>query len=67
MLQPAKAEGEDIRPVGSDIQEGQLVLERGTLIGAAEIGILATVGASTVKVQPGHCLGPLEGVLSDQL
>ena len=50
-LQPAKAKGEDIRAVGSDIKEGQLVLEKGDRIGAAEIGILATVGASTLEVR----------------
>ncbi len=50
-LQPAKAAGEDIRAVGSDIKEGQLVLDKGELLGPAEIGILATVGASTLEVR----------------
>ena len=51
-LQAAKEVGEDIRPVASDIQAGQLVLEEGELIGEAEVGILATVGAATLQVNP---------------
>ena len=42
--------GQDIRAVGSDIKAGQAVLQAGALLGAAEIGILATVGAATVRV-----------------
>ncbi len=41
--------GEDIRPIGSDVAAGELVLPTGTVLGAAEIGILATVGAVTVE------------------
>jgi len=50
MVQAASKAGEDIRAVGSDIQVGQTVLQAGDLLGAAEIGILATVGAATLKV-----------------
>lgn len=39
-----------MRPVGSDIKAGQAVLHKGDLLGPAEIGILATVGAPSVKV-----------------
>lgn len=42
--------GEDIRPVGSDVALGQVVLSAGDRLGPAEIGILASVGASRVKV-----------------
>eukprot|EP00879_Flechtneria_rotunda_P011488 GHRR01012001.1.p1 GENE.GHRR01012001.1~~GHRR01012001.1.p1 ORF type:complete len:319 (+),score=94.00 GHRR01012001.1:795-1751(+) len=42
--------GQDIRPVGSDIQAGQLVLKAGERVGVAEIGILATVGAANLPV-----------------
>ena len=42
--------GQWIRPVGSDIQAGATVLAAGEKLGAAEIGILATVGAASVKV-----------------
>ncbi|XP_067947959.1 gephyrin-like isoform X2 [Watersipora subatra] len=41
--------GLDIRPVGSDIAEGQQVLSAGIKIKAAEIGILAAVGLTQVK------------------
>eukprot|EP00850_Spirogloea_muscicola_P006819 SM000033S12340 [mRNA] locus=s33:255095:259522:- [translate_table: standard] len=43
-------EGEDIRQVGSDIQQGSLVLQAGDYISAAEIGLLAAVGVTAVKV-----------------
>ena len=49
-MQAAKFAGEDIRPEGSDIKVGQTVLQRGELLGAAEIGILATVGAAQLQV-----------------
>ncbi|CAM8886767.1 unnamed protein product [Rhodiola kirilowii] len=48
LIQPTK--GLDIRPVGCDIEKGSLVLKSGDHIGATEIGLLATVGVSTVKV-----------------
>ena len=43
------APGEDIRPKGCDVKEGQTVLGRGTALGPAELGLLATVGATRVK------------------
>ncbi len=42
--------GNNIRPVGDDIQQGQTVLRRGIEIGAWEIGILATLGWASVPV-----------------
>ncbi len=44
--------GDDVRPVGFDVAAGQEVLAAGTRLGAAEIGLLATVGAATVRVHP---------------
>ncbi|OMO71133.1 hypothetical protein CCACVL1_18422 [Corchorus capsularis] len=44
--------GVDIRPVGCDIQKGEVVLKSGERIGASEVGLLATVGVTMVKVQP---------------
>ncbi len=41
---------ENIHTVGQDIAAGQLVLARGTTLGAAEIGLLATVGRVHAKV-----------------
>ncbi|GER31719.1 molybdopterin biosynthesis protein [Striga asiatica] len=44
------AQGLDIRPVGCDIAKGDLVLKSGERLGAAEVGLLATVGVTAVKV-----------------
>ncbi|KAK1411343.1 hypothetical protein QVD17_37891 [Tagetes erecta] len=44
--------GVDIRPVGCDISKDDVVLKADELLGAAEIGLLATVGVLTVKVYP---------------
>ncbi|CAN7999898.1 unnamed protein product [Ixodes hexagonus] len=52
--------GQDIRPVGSDIEKNELVLVQGTKLGPAELGLLATVGRTTVNV---YCL-PSVAVLS---
>jgi gephyrin len=45
-------EGQDIRNVGCDIEKDSVVLKSGEHIGPAEIGLLATVGVTTVKVYP---------------
>ncbi|MCB0178698.1 MAG: molybdopterin molybdotransferase MoeA [Anaerolineae bacterium] len=42
--------GANIRPVGQDIEQGQLVLPQGTILGPAEMGLLGTVGRSQVTV-----------------
>jgi len=42
--------GADIRPAGQDVRQGQKVLEKGSLLRHAEIGVLASLGNSTVKV-----------------
>lgn len=44
--------GADVRPLGSDMGVGQEVLPAGTHLGAAEIGLLATVGITNVHVYP---------------
>jgi molybdenum cofactor synthesis domain-containing protein len=43
-------EGDNIYPRGLDVSRGQIVLEAGTEIGAAEVGLLATVGLVRVTV-----------------
>ncbi|MGH7624498.1 MAG: molybdopterin molybdotransferase MoeA [Gemmatimonadaceae bacterium] len=40
----------NIRPRGEDIEAGVVVLDRGTPLGAAQIGVLASVGAASVDV-----------------
>ncbi|CAI5529864.1 unnamed protein product [Closterium sp. Naga37s-1] len=52
--------GQDIRPVGSDLAAGTVVLQAGERLGPAEIGLLATVGAAHVHVHR----QPLVAVLS---
>ncbi|KAG0570477.1 hypothetical protein KC19_6G165500 [Ceratodon purpureus] len=42
--------GHDIRPVGFDIAQGATILKENEKIGAGEIGLLATIGVSHVKV-----------------
>jgi len=48
---PAVA-GHYIRRSGEDVTEGQTVLEAGTRLGAAQIGMLAAVGKARVTVRP---------------
>eukprot|EP00250_Pteridium_aquilinum_P007913 c17529_g1_i2 orf=103-2175(+) len=54
------SKGHDIRPVGFDIAQGEIVLKSGDVLGTAEIGLLATIGVVIVKVFP----RPLVAVLS---
>lgn len=49
-LRAATERGAYVRPAGEDMRVGDLVLERGTVLGAAEIGALATLGHSQVEV-----------------
>jgi molybdopterin molybdotransferase len=49
-LRGAVESGAFVRPAGEDVREGDLVLEPGRPIGAAEIGLLATLGRTQVAV-----------------
>lgn len=49
-MQRAVKPGADIRPVGEDIATGQQVLAAGMPIGPQEIGLLASLGFTTVNV-----------------
>src|SRR5262245_39082376 len=42
--------GENVNPRGQDIAEGQVVLTPGNALGAAEVGLLATLGIAAVEV-----------------
>jgi len=48
-IERSLAPGDNIHTIGQDIGRGALVLSRGAILGAAEIGLLATVGR--VRVQ----------------
>jgi len=52
--------GLDIRPIGSDIHPGEKVLSRGCVLGAGDLGVLAAVGVTRVKV----ARLPVVGILS---
>lgn len=52
--------GQDIRPVGCDIEKGECILSAGCVLGPAQLGIIASIGVSKIKViKP-----PLIGLLS---
>lgn len=42
--------GKNIRPRGEDIHEGQIAIPAGTALGAAQIGVLASLGYASVPV-----------------
>ena len=42
--------GSNVRPAGEDVGRGQLVLEAGTLVRPAEVGVMASLGMETAKV-----------------
>ncbi|MFQ5897931.1 MAG: gephyrin-like molybdotransferase Glp, partial [Candidatus Methylomirabilia bacterium] len=46
----AVAPGEYVRPAGEDMRAGDVVLEPGQLVGAPEVGLLATLGNAHVQV-----------------
>ncbi|WP_405898273.1 molybdopterin molybdotransferase MoeA [Streptomyces sp. NBC_00727] len=48
---PAEARAH-VRGRGSDVRPGDLALKAGTVIGPPQIGLLAAIGRSTVKVRP---------------
>ncbi|RMF00608.1 MAG: molybdopterin molybdenumtransferase MoeA, partial [Chloroflexi bacterium] len=50
ILESGTPVGANVRPVGQDIQPGQRVLAKGTLLGPAELGLLGTVGRFQVPV-----------------
>ena len=56
-----------MRAVGSDIKAGEVVLQRGDRLGAAEIGLLATVGATELQVCSGLPPGPCKHSASEHL
>lgn len=42
--------GDNVRPRAQDLHDGQLILKAGTLLGPAELGLIATIGQAQVKV-----------------
>lgn len=52
--------GNHVRPAGDDITAGELVIPRGTVLGASHLGVLASLGVNEVVVHP----RPRVGVIS---
>ncbi len=50
ITQPHVRFGNNIREVGADLREGDLLIEAGTLLGPAEVGLLASLGHAEVLV-----------------
>ena len=48
----ATTQGMSVRAVGEDLKRGETILRRGTVLRAAEIGVLATLGRKSVRVVP---------------
>lgn len=44
------APGENVRPIGSDVRKGDLILPAGTVLGPAAIGLIANMGINPVTV-----------------
>jgi molybdopterin molybdotransferase len=49
-IRDARDAGRNLRPRGEDLRVGQIAVDRGTPIEAAQLGVLASVGASSVPV-----------------
>lgn len=51
MQRPAVA-GQHVRPAGSDVRTGQVVLEAGTRLGARQLALAASMGRGRLRVHP---------------
>ena len=59
-IRNARDAGRNVRPRGEDLERGAVAVAAGTLVGPAQLGVLASVGAAHVDVFP----RPRVGVLS---
>jgi len=51
-IEQAPALRQHIRPAGDDVTEGDLLVQRGQLLGPRRLGLLASVGRATVQAAP---------------
>lgn len=49
-INDARDAGRNVRPRGEDLRAGEVAVSAGTVIGPAQLGVLASVGAATVRV-----------------
>ena len=52
MIGHAVESGEYVRPIGDDVQPGDVAVSEGAVIGPAQVGLLAAVGRGRVLVHP---------------
>jgi len=52
VISQAPEPGQHVRPKGQDVAEGDLLVESGTVLGARQIGLLASVGRPSVRSRP---------------
>jgi molybdopterin molybdotransferase len=50
IIRDARDAGRNVRPRGEDLRMGEIALPRGTVLGAAHLGVLASVGCALVPV-----------------
>lgn len=50
ITQPPVRDGDNIREIGADLRAGDLLIEAGTLLGPAEVGLLASLGHAEALV-----------------
>src|SRR6185436_7989722 len=50
LIRDARDAGRNVRPRGEDLRVGSLAVPRATTLGAAQIGVLASVGRATIPV-----------------
>jgi molybdenum cofactor synthesis domain-containing protein len=55
----AAGPGDHVRPAGGDLEPGQVVFTAGTVLGAAHVGVLASLDVSAVAVHPRARVGVL--------
>lgn len=58
-IHDARDAGRNVRPSGEDVREGAVAVEAGTVLGAAALGVLASVGAEMVEVHRAPRVGIL--------
>jgi molybdopterin molybdotransferase len=51
-IEQAPGQGQHIRPAGDDVAMGDLLVQRGDLLGPRRLGLLASVGKATVLAAP---------------
>jgi molybdopterin molybdotransferase len=51
-IRSSRDSGRNVRAAGEDVRAGEVALRAGTMLGAAQIALLASVGAASVSVHP---------------